>query len=72
LLAQYPTLEAALADGRFASEADALRLYRRIAAMDPTAPVPDVPDRQPDWNGGAELVRGWGLNQLADRLNGLA
>jgi DNA polymerase-1 len=70
LLAQYPTLEAALADGRFAAEADALRLYRRIAAMDATAPIPDVPDAEPDWNGGAGLVRGWGLNQLADRLKG--
>ena len=70
LLDQYPTLEAALADGRFASEADALRLYRRIATMDATAPVPDVPDREPDWSGGAQLVRGWGLNQLADRLEG--
>ena len=31
LLAQYGTLEAALADGRFAAVADDLRLYRRIA-----------------------------------------
>ena len=70
LLAKYATLEDALADGRFAAEADALRLYRRIAAMDSSAPVPEIPDREPDWAGGAALVRGWGLNQLADRLEG--
>ena len=57
-----------LADGRFSAQADELRLYRRIAAMDPKAPLPDLPDAQPDWEGGAELVRSWGLNGLADRL----
>jgi DNA polymerase-1 len=72
LLGKYATLEDALAEGRFAAEADALRLYRRIAAMDPSAPVPDVPDATPDWAAGSELVRGWGLNQLADRLKGHA
>jgi DNA polymerase I len=70
LLRQYASLEDALADGRFAAEADALRLYRRIAQMDADAPIPEVADREPDWKGGAQLVRGWGLNQLADRLEG--
>ncbi len=68
LLQQYGSLEAALTDGRFAAQADELRLYRRIAAMDAAAPVPDVPDAEPDWRQGAALVRSWGLNQLADRL----
>ena len=68
LLRQYGTLDAALADGRFAAQADELRLYRRIAAMDASAPVPNVPDAEPDWLGGAALVHEWGLNQLADRL----
>jgi DNA polymerase-1 len=70
LLRQYASLEDALADGRFAAEAEALRLYRRIAQMDADAPITDVPDREPDWKGGARLVRGWGLNQVADRLEG--
>ena len=39
LLAQYGSLEAALAEGRFAAEADALRLYRHIATMDAEAPL---------------------------------
>ena len=68
VLRQYGSLEAALEAGRFSAQAEDLRLYRRIAAMDPEAPVPDVPDGQPDWASGAALVREWGLNQLADRL----
>jgi len=68
LLRQYGTLEAMLADGRFSAQAEDLRLYRRIAAMDSTAPLPELPDADPDWAGAAELVRSWGLNQLADRL----
>ena len=42
-------LEAALEAGRFAAEADDLRLYRRIATLDPTAPIPPLDDREPDW-----------------------
>jgi hypothetical protein len=57
-----------LAEGRFSAQADELRLYRRIAAMDPAAPLPEIPDGEPDWEGGAELVRSWGLNQVGDRL----
>ncbi len=68
LLRRYPSLEALLAEGRFSAQADELRLYRRIAAMDAAAPLPEIPDAEPDWAGGAELVRSWGLNQLGDRL----
>jgi DNA polymerase-1 len=68
LLTQYPSLDAMLEGGRFSAQADELRLYRRIAAMDPEAPLPEIPDAQPDWKRGSELVRSWGLNQLADRL----
>ena len=68
LLRRYATLEAALQDGRFSAQADELRLYRRIAQMDAKAPLPEIPDAEPDWEGGAELVRSWGLNQLGDRL----
>jgi DNA polymerase-1 len=68
LLRQYESLEAMLADGRFSAQAEELRLYRRIAAMDRAAPLPEIPDAEPDWERGAALVRSWQLNQLADRL----
>lgn len=71
LLRRYPTLEAALQDGRFATQADELRLYRRIATMDASAPLPRLDDQTPAWGAAASLVRGWGLPQLADRLAGL-
>ena len=68
LLQQHSSLEAMLDDGRFASEAEALRLYRRIATMDRTAPLPPLPDVEPDWAGAAEHVRDLGLPQVARRL----
>src|SRR3954468_21805984 len=49
LLARYGTLEAALADGRFETVAEDLRLYRRIATMDPDAPLPELHETPPDW-----------------------
>jgi DNA polymerase-1 len=72
LLKQYGTLEAALAVGKFASEADALRLYRRIATMVRDVKLPAIKSAPPDWAGGAALARKWELNGLADRLEKLA
>lgn len=71
-LSRYPDLETALQEGRFANQAEELRLYRRIATMDATAPIPELPDQVPDWGGGAALLRDWGLPKLADRLAELA
>jgi DNA polymerase-1 len=68
LLAQYGSLDAMLAAGRFDKEADALRLYRSIATMDRTAPIPSLPDVAPDWVAAAAHVRGLGLPKLANRL----
>jgi len=72
LLRRYGTLEALLKAGRFAAQAKELRLYRAIATMDRKAPLPPLRDQTPNWEGAAALARGWGLNQLADRLVGLA
>ena len=72
LLAQYGSLEAALADGRFAAEADALRLYLRVATMDRAAPLPPLGDQTPTWDRGAALAREWGLRRLADRMDALS
>ena len=72
VLAQYGSLEEALAQGRFAAEAEALRLYRRIATMDPEAPLPELPDQEPTWAVAAELARAWGLGRLTGRLEALS
>lgn len=71
ILRRYGTLEAALAEGRFAAQARALRLYRSIATMDPSAPLPRLPDRAATWAAAAKLAAEWGLGQLAERLAAL-
>jgi len=72
LLQKYGTLEAALADSRLAGQAERLRLYRSIATMDASAPLPPLPDQRPRWDEAAALARAWELNRLADRLFELA
>jgi DNA polymerase-1 len=68
LIAQYGSLEAALADGRFPGIADDLRLYRSIATMDPAAPLPTLVPTPPDWRRAEEHARELGLNGVATRL----
>ena len=52
LLAQYGTLEAMLKDGRFEAQAEELRLYRRMATLDASAPLPPLDsDQTPNWTG---------------------
>lgn len=72
LLRQHGTLDKILASGRFAEQAEDLRLYRRIATMDASAPIPKLPDQTPSWAKAAALARDWELNRLADRLAALA
>lgn len=72
LLKRYPDLEAMIADNRFPAQTGDLRLYKRIATMVTTAPLPPIPDATPTWGKAAELAREWELNGLADRLALLA
>src|SRR5262245_8167457 len=72
LLHRHGTLDKVLAAGRFPTQAEALRLYRSIATMDPGAPLPPLPDQVPTWAKASALARDWELNQLADRLAELA
>jgi hypothetical protein len=72
VLVQYGSLEAAIEQGRFAAEAEALRLYRRIAAMDRLAPLPPLEDQVPTWERAAALASDWGLSRLAGRLESLS
>jgi DNA polymerase I len=71
LLRRYGSLEAALAQGSFAAQAEQLRLYRSIATMDASAPLPSLDDQTPTWGVAAALAREWELNQLADRLGSI-
>ena len=72
VLRQYGSLESALEAGRFSAEAEDLRLYRRIATVDASAPLPPLEDQSPTWAEASDLTREWGLNALADRLAKLA
>jgi len=72
LLGKYSSLEAMLAAGKFAEQAEQLRLYRRIATMDAAAPLPPLNDQQPTWSEASALAREWELDRLALRLTGLA
>ena len=68
LLRQYGSLEAMLEAGRFAAEADALRLYRSIATLDPKAPLPKVVNAEPDWARASAFAAELGLAPLAKPL----
>jgi DNA polymerase-1 len=72
LLRRYASLEAALAEGKFYAQAQQLRLYRSIATMDASAPLPSLPDQTPTWGKAAALAREWELSRLADRLTELS
>jgi exodeoxyribonuclease-3 len=71
VLRKHGTLEAALAAGRFPAHAERLRLFRSIATMDATAPLPSLSNQKPSWCKAAALAREWELKQLADRLEKL-
>ena len=72
LLTQYGTLEAMLEEGRFAVQAEELRMYRRMATLDASAPLPPLDDQKPLWAEASSFVRELGLNALADRVAALA
>src|SRR5947209_16712218 len=72
VLREHGTLEDALAAGRFAAQAEELRVYKRMATLDVEAPLPTLDDQTPAWSEASEFVRELGLNALADRLAVLA
>jgi DNA polymerase-1 len=72
LLAQYGTLEAMLEDGRFEVQAEELRIYRRMATLDASAPLPPLVDQTPKWVEASSFVRQLGMNAQADRIAALA
>ena len=72
LVRRYGSLDGVLDAGLFQTQAQMLRLYRLIATMDASAPLPSLTDQSPTWASASTLARSWGLNQLTDRLDGMA
>ena len=71
LLGQVRFLEQLLDDGKFPEQADDLRLYKKLATMDPAAPLPAITDQTPRWDKAAALAHAWELGRLASRLEEL-
>lgn len=68
VLREHESLDAAIQAGRFSAQAEELLVYLRVARLQYHAPVPELPDADPDWAGGAALAERWGLQALAKRL----
>jgi DNA polymerase-1 len=68
LLGEYGTLEAMLEAGRFEAQAEELRLYRRMATLDASAPLPPLEDQTPQWAEASSFMRQLGMNAQADRI----
>jgi DNA polymerase-1 len=68
VLRRHGSLEQALADGRFPVVADDLRLYKRVATMDASAPLPPLGPTPPDWRRASAWAAERGLNALSGRL----
>ncbi len=72
LLGEYGSLDQLLEAGRFGAQAEELRLYRRMATLDASAPLPPLGDQTPNWAGASSTLRTLGLNAVADRVAALA
>jgi DNA polymerase-1 len=68
ILKQHGSLQAALDAGRFPNLRKELELYRRIATLDASAPLPPLQDQSPNWAEASSLLESWGLGNLAGRL----
>ena len=68
ILNQYGSLDAALDAGRFPNLREELELYRRIATVDASAPLPPLKDQSPAWAEASSLLDSWGLKQVAGRI----
>jgi DNA polymerase-1 len=72
LLREHGSLDALLAAGRLSAEAEDLLLYRRIATLDASAPLPPLTDQSPTWAEASTFASQLGLDRLATRLADLA
>ena len=72
LPSSHGSLEALLDAGRFSAQAEELRLYKRLATLDASAPLPPLPNVTPAWADAAAFAAELGLGALAGRLEALA
>ena len=68
LLQTYPIWRRCSLPGASRPRPRSSAAYRQIATLDPTAPLPDVPDLEPDWAAGARAAEELGVERLASRL----
>ena len=68
ILRQYGSLEGALEAGRFGAIEEELRLYRRMAVLDASAPLPSLAEQKPNWAEASAFSQSLGLDALAGRL----
>jgi DNA polymerase-1 len=68
ILNAHGTLDAAIEDGVFDSQAEDLRTYLRITRLQYQAPVPPLPDAEPQFERAADLAERWGIGAVARRL----
>jgi DNA polymerase-1 len=68
ILREHETLDAAIESGVFQNQADELRKYARLTRLQYHAPMPELPDAEPNWAAGAEVAAAWGLRKLEERL----
>jgi DNA polymerase I len=68
ILLKHGSLEACLEAGGFPDQADVLRGYLHMTTVQRDAPLPDLPDVDPDWEAGAALTESWGLAGVARRF----
>jgi DNA polymerase-1 len=68
ILLKHGSLEACLAAGGFPDQADVLRDYLRMTQLQTGAPIPKLPDVEPNWSAAADLTEEWGLAGVARRF----
>jgi hypothetical protein len=54
--------------GRFEVQQEELRIFRRMATLDASAPLPPLEDQTPQWAEASGFLRELGLNAQADRV----
>ena len=69
VLRKHGTLDAALESGGFPDQVQQLRTYLRIVRLQYHAPVPELPDAEPNWAAAADVAARWGLKKLEERLH---